>query len=202
LHEPDGTVVTNDNWKETQEQEIIDSTIPPTNDLESAIVATLDPGAYTVILAGKNGGSGVGLVEAYDLDPTAASQLANISTRGFVESGEEVMIGGFIIGGADAGTTTTVAARAIGLSLAALGIANSLQDPTLELHDSSGAIVASNDDWMNSPDKQTIIDVGLAPTKDKESALLATLTPGGYTAIVPGKNNTTGVGLVEAYNLQ
>ena len=201
MHEPDGTIVTNDNWKDTQEQEIIDSTIPPTNDLESAIVATLDPGAYTVILAGKNGGSGVGLVEAYDLDPTAASQLANISTRGFVESGEDVMIGGFIIGGAG-GTTTTVIARAIGPSLAGGDITNPLQDPKLELHNSEGTIIASNDNWMNSPDKQAIIDAGLAPTEDKESALLATLAPGGYTAIVRGVNNTTGVGLVETYNLQ
>jgi hypothetical protein len=201
LHEPDGTVVTNDNWKDTQEQEIIDTTIPPTNDLESAIVATLDPGAYTVILAGKNNGTGIGLVEAYDLDQTVDSQLANISTRGFVETGDNVMIGGFILGGGGGGNSTIVV-RGIGPSLTTGGVAGALQDPTLELHDSNGAIIASNDDWMDSPDKQTIIDDGLAPTNDKESALLATLAPGAYTAIVRGVNDTTGVALVEAYNLQ
>jgi hypothetical protein len=213
LHEPDGTVVTNDNWKDTQEQEIIDTTIPPTNDLESAIVATLDPGAYTVILAGKNDGTGIGLVEAYDLDQAAASQLANISTRGFVETGDNVMVGGFILGGGGGGNSTIVV-RGIGPSLTAGGVAGALQDPTLELHDSNGAIIASNDNWMDSPDKQTIIDDGLAPTNDLESALLATLAPGAYTAIVSGVisviippapvtiNDVTGVALVEVYNLQ
>jgi pimeloyl-ACP methyl ester carboxylesterase len=200
LHEPDGTVVTNDNWRDTQEQEIIDTTIPPTNDLESAIVATLNPGPYTVIVAGKNGGTGIGVVEAYDLDQAANSQLANISTRGFVETSDNVMIGGFIIGGGGGGNSTIVV-RGIGPSLTAGGVAGALQDPTLELHDSNGAIIASNDDWMDSADKQAIIDDGLAPTNDKESALLATLAPGAYTAIVGGVNNTTGVGLVEAYNL-
>src|SRR5262249_40662339 len=99
LHEPDGSVITNDNWRDDQEQEIIDSTVPPTNNLESAIVATLAPGPYTAVVAGKNGGTGIGLVEVYDLDQAADSQLANISTRGFVDTGDNVMIGGFIVGG-------------------------------------------------------------------------------------------------------
>jgi WD40 repeat protein len=201
LHEPDGTIVTNDNWKDTQEQEIIATGIPPTNDLESAIVATLDPGAYTVIMAGKNGGTGVGLVEAYDLDQTAASQLGNISTRGFVETGDNVIIGGFIVGGGGGGDSTIVV-RGIGPSLTTAGVTDALQDPMLEVHDSNGAIIASNDNWMNSPDKQTIMDDGLAPTNDKESALLAILAPGAYTAIVSGVNNGTGVALVEVYNVQ
>jgi hypothetical protein len=198
LHEPDGTIVTNDNWKETQEQEIIDTTILPTNDLESAIVATLDPGAYTAIVAGKNGATGIGLVEAYDLEQTAASQLANISTRGFVGADDNVMIGGFIVGGA---SNATVVVRAIGPSLGALGVAGPLQDPTLELHDSTGAIVASNDNWTET--QQAEIEVaGLAPTDDREAAIEATLSSGAYTAIVRGKNGATGIALVEAYNLQ
>ena len=113
LHKPDGTIVTNDNWKDTQEADIIATTVPPTNDLESAIVATLDPGNYTAIVSGKNAGTGVALIEAYDLDSTADSELANISTRGFVQTGANVMIGGFIVGG----NTSSVALRAIGPSL-------------------------------------------------------------------------------------
>lgn len=202
LHEPDGTIVTNDNWKDSQEAEIIATGIPPTKDLESAIVETLAPGAYTAIVSGKNGGTGVGLVDAYDLDQAANSQLANISTRGFVDTGDNVMIGGFILGGG--GGSSTVIVRGIGPSLANATppVTDALADPTLDLHDSNGTIIASNDDWMNGPDKQTIIDDGLAPTNVKESALLATLAPGAYTAILSGVGNTTGVGLVEAYNLQ
>jgi uncharacterized delta-60 repeat protein len=199
LHKPGGIVLTNDNWRDTQEQEIIDSTVPPTNNLESAILVTLNPGAYTVVLAGKNNGTGIGLVEAYDLDQTASSQLANISTRGFVETDDNVMIAGFIIGG-EGGGGSTIVARGIGPSLTT--VANALQDPTLELHDSNGALIASNDNWMDSPDKQTIINDSLAPTDGKESALLATLAPAGYTVVLRGVNNTTGVGLVEVYNLQ
>src|SRR5262249_39568570 len=135
LHEMDDTVVTNDDWRDTQEQEIIDSTIPPTNDLESAIVATLEPGPYTAIVRGKNDGTGVGLVEVYDLDQAANSQLANISTRGFIDTGDNVMIGGFIVGD---GISTTVVVRAIGPSLSAQNVADPLKDPTLELHGENG----------------------------------------------------------------
>jgi len=203
LHEPDGTVITNDNWKDSQEQEIIDTTIPPTNDLESAIVETLDPGAYTAIVSGKNGGTGVGLVEAYDLDQAAASQLANISTRGFVESADNVMIGGFIVGGPSDSGEATVLLRALGPSLgnAVPPVAGALQDPFLELHDSNGAIITSNNDWKDTQQAE-IEATGIPPTDDRESAILATLLPGAYTAIVSGKDGTTGVGLVEVYNLQ
>ena len=201
LHEPDGTVVTNDNWKDSQEAEITATGIPPTDDLESAIVETLAPGAYTAIVSGKDGGTGVGLVEAYDLDQAADSQLANISTRGFVDTGDNVMIGGLILG-AGAGASSTVIVRGLGPSLTAAGVAGALADPMLELHDSNGTIIASNDDWMDSPDKQTIIDDGLAPTNAKESAVLVTAAAGAYTAILSGVGNTTGVGLVEAYNLK
>jgi len=198
LHKPDGTVVTNDNWRDTQEQEVIDSTIPPTNNLESAIVATLPPGAYTAVVSGKNGGTGVALVEAYDLDQLASSQLANISTRGSVETGDNVMIGGFIIGGEN---SPTVVVRAIGPSLGAQGVSAPLQDPTLELHDAEGAQIAFDDDWKDSQQAQ-IVNAQLAPSDDHESAIQADLMPGAYTAIVRGKANGTGVGLVEVYNLQ
>jgi hypothetical protein len=200
LHKPDGTVVTNDNWKDTQKAEIMATTIPPPNDQESAIVETLDPGLYTVILSGKDGGTGVGLVEAYDLDSAAASQLANISTRGFVATDDGVMIGGFIIVGGTDAKPRTVVLRGVGPSLT--GVTGQLQDPSLELHDANGALLSSNDDWMNGPDMELVSEVGLAPLSTKESALVATLAPGNYTAILRGVNNTTGIGLVEAYNIQ
>ena len=198
LHEPDGTVITNDNWKDTQESAISATHLAPSNALESAIVATLDPGLYTAIVTGKNSTTGVALVEAYDLDQTVDSQLANISTRGVVETGDNVMIGGFVV----SGNTATVALRAIGPSLGALGIDDPLADPLLELHNSDGDTLDSNDNWMNSPDKQTFIDNGLAPTSAKESVVLGLLAPGAYTAIVRGANGGTGVALIEAYNLQ
>ncbi len=197
LHEPNGAVITNDNWRDTQEAEIIATTVPPSNDLESAIVATLEPGNYTAIVSGKNGGTGVALVEAYDLDNTVDSQSANISTRGFVRTGNNVMIGGFIVGG----NTGAVALRAIGPSLTSAGITDVLADPFLELHDGSGQLVASNDNWRDSADKQVFIDNGIAPTNDNESIILGELSPGSYTAVVTGVSGGTGVGLVEAYNL-
>ncbi len=202
LHKPDGTVVTNDNWRSDQEAEIIASTIPPTDDLESAIVATLDPGAYTAIVSGKNGGTGIGLVEAYDLDQAAASQLANISTRGFVDTGDNVLIGGFIVGG-NGGRNVSVIVRAIGPSLAHAmpPVPDALADPFLALHDVNGTTIASNDNWKDTQEAE-IIATTVPPTNDLESAIVATLFAGNYTAIVSGKDNTTGVALVEAYNLQ
>ena len=198
LHYPDATVVTNDNWRDTQEAEIIATTIPPDDDLEAAIVATLDPGAYTAIVRGVNGGTGIGLVEAYDLSSAVDSALANISTRGFVESGDNVMIGGIIVGPEDA-ADGSVLIRALGPSLTDLGVPNALADPLLELRDVNGALVISNNDWK-STQQAAIEATGVAPNDDKESALLATLTSGNYTAIVLGGGGT-GVGLVEAYHL-
>jgi hypothetical protein len=210
LHKPDGTVITNDNWKindqtgQSQEADIRATTIPPTDDLESALIATLLPGNYTAILAGKNGGTGVGLVEVYDLAQAANSQLANISTRGFVDSGDNVMIGGLIVGGGSGGGTAKVIVRALGPSVPVPG---ALGDPTLELHDGSGTTVATNDNWKfddqtDESQEAAIRATTIPPPNDLESALIATLAPGNYTAIVRGKNNTTGVGLVEVYNLQ
>src|SRR5438046_6251542 len=122
--------------------------IPPTNDKEAAIVTTLTPGAYTVILRQNNGGTGIGLVEAYDLDQTVNSKLANISTRGFVDTGDNVMIGGFIVGGS-AADRTRIVVRAIGPSLGQFGLTNALQDPTLSLYDSNGNVMATNDNWRD-----------------------------------------------------
>ena len=206
LHDSADHVVFNDNWRTTQEQIIRDTGIPPTDDRESAIVIGLDPGNYTAIVAGKNGATGIGLVEVYDLgtaslDTSGNARLANIATRGFVDTGDNVMIGGFII----QRVATRVVVRAIGPSLSAFGITGALQDPTLELKDANGATLISNDDWQQGrpPEEiQEIQQVGLAPTDTRESALVTTLPPGQYTAIVSGKDNTTGVALVEVYALQ
>ena len=198
LYQGDMLIMSNDNWKDTQQSEIEATTIPPTNDLESAIVATLAPGSYTVILRGQNGGTGTGLVEAYDLDAAAPSSLANISTRGFVQTGDDVLIAGFIVGN---GGSNTVVVRAIGPSLAAAGVSNPLADPTLDLYDANGAVIRSDDNWRDTQEA-LIQSTGLAPTEDAESVIIRSLTPGSYTAIVRGKDGGTGVALVEVYNLQ
>ncbi len=196
LHDGSGALIqTNDNWQDTQKSEIEATTIPPTNAKESALVKRLTPGSYTAIVHGKGNGTGVGLVEAYGLDGTA--KLANISTRGLVQTGDNVMIGGFII--FNTGVPTDVLVRAIGPSLT--GVANALADPVLELHDGNGTLVASNDNWKDTQ-KSEIEATTIPPTNDKEAAMVQTLNAGNYTAIVTGKNNTTGVALVEAYNLQ
>jgi hypothetical protein len=196
LHDGAGTLITsNDNWMDApNRQEIIDSTLAPTNDLESAILTTLDPGLYTAIVRGVNDTTGIGLVEAYDLELAADSILANISTRGLVQTGDNVMIGGIIILGTDA---QEVLLRAIGPSLP---VAGALADPTLELHDKDGVVIAGNDNWR-SDQEADIIATTIPPTNDAESAILMTLAPDAYTAIVRGKGNTTGVALVEAYQL-
>ena len=149
-------------------------------------------------MRGKNGGTGIGLVEIYDLSSTANSVLANLSTRGFVGTGENVMIAGFIVGNGD---KPILALRAVGPSLTNLGVAGALQDPTLELHDRNGALIASNDNWKNTQDS-AVAACGIAPSDVRESAIVRSLAPGNYTAIVRGKNNTTGVALIEAYRVQ
>jgi hypothetical protein len=190
---------TNDNWKSDQQTAIESTGIPPGDDLESAIVRTLAPGSYTAILRGKNNTTGIGVVEAYDLDRTANSRLANISTRGFVETGDNVMIGGLIVGPSDA-TSATIVVRAIGPSLGNFGIQGALQDPTLDLVNSDGVVVRSNNNWRDSQEAE-IIATGLPPADDREAALVQTVAPGNYTAIVRGSGNTTGVALVEVYHL-
>jgi hypothetical protein len=212
LHQGNTTLTVNDNWKtrqdgSSQQAEVEATGIPPTNNLESAIVTTLNPGTYTVILSGNNNASGIGVVEVYDLDQAANSELANLSSRGFVDVNNDVMIGGLIVGGANADGKATVLVRALGPSLAGLGVQNPLADPVLELHDSNGAALATNDNWkINDQSQQSqesaIRATNVTPSNDSEAALIATLSPGTYTAIVRGKNNTTGVALVEVYNLK
>ncbi|MGH8094066.1 MAG: SGNH/GDSL hydrolase family protein [Chthoniobacterales bacterium] len=198
LYQGGTLIMSNDNWKDSQESAIEATGIPPTNDLESAIVATLAPGTYTVVVSGKNDGTGIGLVEAYDLDPAARSTLANTSTRGLVQTGDNVLIGGFIVGN---GGSDTVVVRAIGPSLAAAGVTNPLADPTLDLYDGNGVLILSDDNWRDSQEA-LIQSTGLAPTNAAESAIIRSLTPGNYTAVVRGKDGATGVALVEVYNLQ
>jgi len=171
----------------------------PSNSLESAILTSLAPGAYTVIVSGANNGTGIGLVEVFDLDATAPVSLSNISTRGLVGTGDSVMIGGFIINGPD---NDTVVLRAVGPSLTnpPFSIANALQNPTLSLFNAQGQKTKFNDDWR-SDQQAEIIATGLQPSNDAESAIVTTLPPGNYTAIVEGVNGTTGIALVEIYGL-
>ena len=191
-------IMSNDNWKDSQQAEIEATGIPPTDDLESAIVATLAPGSYTAVLRGSNGETGNGLFEIYDLDTAANSTLGNVSARGLVQTNDDVLIAGFIIG---TGASDTVVVRAIGPSLADAGVANPLQDPTLDLYDANGAVIISDDNWRDS--QETLIQsTGLTPTNDAESAIIKSLAPGDYTAVVRGKNNSTGVALVDVFNLQ
>jgi phospholipase/lecithinase/hemolysin len=200
LFDQSGNVeMTNDDWKNSPDAaEIMSSGLAPTDDHESAILATLAPGQYTARLAGKNNGTGNGVVEVYDLAPGTSATLANLSTRGFVGTGDNVMIGGVIIGN---GESPIMVFRALGPSLASFGIANPLLDPTLQLYDSNGSQIASDDDWA-TPQLQAVRAVNLAPSDTRESAIVhAFLSPGQYTAVVRGKNNSTGVALVEAYRV-
>jgi hypothetical protein len=202
LRDADNSLIaSNDNWRDnpTWAAELEAAGLAPASDFESAIIATLSPGAYTAIVQGNNQATGMGLVEIYDLDPGADSHLANISTRGLVQTGDGVVIGGFIIGGTN--NATNVLVRALGPSLTAVGIANALADPTLQLRDSNGVLLQSNDNWKDT--QQTAIEAtGIAPQNDLESAILANLLPGSYTAIAAGKDGTMGIGLIEVYDLR
>ena len=200
LYDANGLLGTNDDWRSTQEQEIIDTTIPPNEEREAAILATLNPGAYTAVVKGNAEGTGVGLVELYDLgtaslDSSSAAQLANISTRGLVQRDDDVMIGGFIVT-----SSSKLIVRAIGPSLGAAGVAGALENTTLEVRDGNGDLLALNDDWRSNQE-QDIIDSRVAPTDDRESAIIATFPSGNYTAVVRGASEATGVALVEGYVL-
>jgi hypothetical protein len=199
VHGPAGELLaTNDNWQDaTTRQEIIDSGLAPANGLEPALWGVINPGAYTVVVRGKNNDTGIGLFEVYDLDQTVESNLGNISTRGCVGTGNDVMIGGTIVAGA---VPARVLFRAIGPSLANFGVSNALEDPVMELHDGNGVLIASNYNWRDTQEAE-ITATGLAPSNNLESAILRDLAPGPYTAIVRGTNNTTGVALVEVYDL-
>jgi glucose/arabinose dehydrogenase len=201
LRGPGGALVaSNDNWKLNQQSEIENTGLQPQNDAESAIVVTLPATEHTAIVRGAGDTTGIGVVEIYDLDQLGDSRLANISTRGLVEPGDNVMIGGFIPGGGSA--SLKVLLRAMGPSLSQSGVPNPLADPTLELRDENGVVVASNDNWKDDPNQATqIVATGIPPTNDAESAIVTTLPPARHTAIVAGKGTATGVALVEVYQL-
>jgi sugar lactone lactonase YvrE len=191
------SIASNNNWKDEAQSAIQSTGLAPTDDRESAIRSYLSTGTYTTIERGKNSGTGIGLVEIYDLDTVFNSEIANISTRGFVGTGDNVLIGGFIIGGGEA----TVVVRAIGPSLTAFGVAGALQDPTLTVRNSNGFPVGFDNDWKQHQ-QAAIQATGLAPKDDRESAVLLALPAGGYTAVVSGVGDTTGVGLVEIYRIK
>jgi hypothetical protein len=197
LHDSRGGLIgSNDNWT-TNHNAIAALGMAPNSSREAAIIATLQPGNYTCVLQSKTGAAGVALFELYDLD-AAHSHLANISTRGKVGLGDNVVIGGFIIGGDQ---PTKVIIRAIGPSLAQSGISNALVDPRLELHGPTGSIIFANDNWRGSQQHQ-IAATGLAPQDNREAAIVGTLRPGHYTAVVRGSGNATGIAVVEVYNLE
>ena len=214
LHDANSLIGMNNDWQTTQiggvitsdqVAEIRNSGLAPSDPLESALIATLPPGNYTAIVSGVNNTTGNGLAEVYDLSPNSGSLLANISARGFVQTGDNVMIGGFIV----VTQPTRVIIRAIGPSLSQFGVPDALANPQLELHDAN-SLIAQNDDWqttqiggiITSDQVAEIQNSHLAPTNPAESAIIATLQPGTYTAIVRGVNNTTGNALVEVYDLQ
>jgi hypothetical protein len=199
LHDATGALIrTNDNWAtDPNAQSVINNSKAPPNALESAMFVPLVPGSYTAVVRGAGGGTGVGLVEAYDVDGAASTQLSNISTRGFVQTGTGVMIAGLIVGGSGG---KTMIIRALGPTLAQLGVTNILADPVLDVHDANGARVMANDNWKNT--QPFYIEAsGYAPPNDLEAAVIVTLMPGNYTAIVSGVNNTTGNALVDVYSL-
>ena len=202
LHGPAGFVtITDDNWRDdpAQETAILATGIAPSNNLEPAIDATLNPGAYTAIVRGKNNTSGVALVEVYDLNQAASAKLANLSTRAYIGIGNDLVIAGFILGGNNG--NGRIVARGIGPSLTATGVPNALVNPMLELRDSNGALVMADNDWQDNPAQAAeLTAAGLAPTNQLESGLAATLPAGAYTALLNGVNDGTGIGLVEVYD--
>jgi hypothetical protein len=207
LHNGSGALIgQNDNWGTTIQGGVITSNqvaaiqasgLAPNDTRESVIIATLQPGNYTAIVRGVNNTTGVALVEVYDVDPTAAADLANISTRGLVQTNDNVLIGGLIILGSD---PQRVLVRALGPELTASGVDGALLDPNLELHDGEGNLIAFDDNWKESQQTE-IAATGLPPTDDREGAIVTTLSPGNYTAIIHGVAGTTGVALVEVYRL-
>lgn len=203
LYQGSTLLTSNDNWRlSLQQAEIQNSGFAPGKDAESAIIATLTPNQnYTAIVRGKDGSTGVGIVEAYDLDPGAASKLGNISTRGFVDVDDNVMIAGLIVS-PGSGTSTKILVRALGPTLGDVGVPGFLANPTLDLVNASGTVIRSNNDWKDDPPQLALIEAaGLAPGHLEEAALVEMVPPGQYTAIVRGSGRTTGVGLVEAYNI-
>jgi uncharacterized delta-60 repeat protein len=203
LFQGSSLLFSNDDWNDsTQQAEIASTGLAPGNTAESAIIWTLTPGqGYTAVVRGLNGTTGIGVVEAFDLDPGAATKLGNISTRGFVDVDDNVMIAGLIAGPGN-GTSLKILVRALGPTLSDFGVAGALANPTLELVNASGTVIRSNDNWKDDPQQRAAIEAaGLGPSHDEEAALVETVAPGAYTAVVRGSGGATGVGLVEAYNI-
>ena len=200
LHGPGAfATITNDNWRDTQEAQIAVTGLPPTNDFESAIVVTLVPGAYTAVVKGKNNTSGVALIEVYDLNQDATSRLANLSTRAFVSTGNDIVIAGFVL--SDGNGSDRIVVRGLGPSLSGFGLSPLLANPTLEVRNSNGSLVLTNNDWQdNAAQAAELTAAGLAPTNNLEAAIAATLPPDLYTALLAGLNNGTGIGIVEIYD--
>jgi hypothetical protein len=200
LHGPGAfATITNDNWRDTQEAQIAATGLPPTNDFESAIVATLVPGAYTAVVKGRNTTSGVALIEVYDLNQDATSRLANLSTRAFVSTGNDIVIAGFVL--SDGNGSDRIVVRGLGPSLSGFGLSPLLANPTLELRNGNGSLVLTNNDWQDNPAQAAeLTAAGLAPTNNLEAAIAATLPPDLYTALLAGLSNGTGIGIVEIYD--
>jgi len=204
LHGANGaTLNQDDNWQDdpAQAAQINAAGLAPQDPRESGLAVTLTPGAYTAILSGKNQATGVGLVEIYDTNEATNSQLGNISTRGLVQTGSNVMIGGFILGGSTGNTRTAI--RGIGPSLGQSGLSNVLENPTLELHDGNGTTLVANDNWQDDPTSAAALSAnGFALQNNLESGIFMSLPPGNFTVILAGRDGGTGIGLVEIYNLQ
>ena len=201
LHGPGFATVTDNNWRDDPSQEalIAGTGLAPGDNLESAIYANLSPGAYTAVVGGNNNATGVALIEVYDLSLDVPSKLANISTRAFVSTGDDIVIAGFILGNHSGNDRLVV--RGIGPSLSKFGVPDALANPTLELRDSNGALIIGNNDWQDdSAQAAELIAAGLAPSNPLESGIAATLPPGAYTALLAGLNNGTGNGVVEVYD--
>jgi hypothetical protein len=200
LYLPGGVIITNDNWQDAANADQIPASLQPQDPRESAIVVTLPPEAYTGVVHGKAGATGIALVEVYDLSPNTKSKIVNISTRGVIQTGDNRMIGGFVLSG-DQSTTMEIVVRAIGPSLSNYHVLNPIADPFLDVRDANGNPVATNDNWRDDSNATTVEQIGLAPENDLESALYLRLAPGAYTAIVSRNGGTDGVGLVEVYSV-
>jgi len=200
VYNSSGTLIAiNDNWQDDPIHSVVEANgLAPANPSEAAVARSLPPGAYTVVVSGKDATAGIGLVELYDISPLSNSTLGNMSTRGSVGTLDNVLISGFIIGDVD---SATVVVRAIGPSLASYGVSGVLSDPTLTIYDSNGSVIASNDNWQDDPNAILVQKNGLTPPNAMESALVLHLPAGAYTAIVRGANDGTGVGLAEVYTL-
>jgi hypothetical protein len=192
------SIATNDNWPDNPNAgEIVTSGLAPVSSAESTLLLSVAPGSYTAVLRGKGGSTGVGLIEVYNLDADGAANVVNISTRGFVLTGENVMIGGLIVTG-DAPSQLVL--RGIGPSLSDFGVPDVLADPSLELHDGNGALIQANNNWRETQEV-ALESTGLAPTNNLESAILISAAPGNYTAILKGADGGTGNGLIEVYKV-